>query len=105
MSEDQNEVPGVALTVEGPGGTEQVVAIAIHPPADPDRVMDLVEQVDEIFADEDPEVADAAMAALLLALGNYLRQSPEWPLKTRLDSFARTVQGMVDEAKAHLEDA
>lgn len=105
MTDDQNEIPGVALTVEGPDGVEQIVAIPIRPPADPDRVMDLVEQIDEIFAEDDPEIADATMAALLLALGNSLRQAPEWPIKARLDAFARSVQALVDDAKAHLDDA
>lgn len=97
----EDQVPGVALTVEGPDGDE-VIAVAVPPPADADRVMDLMEALDDVLAEEDPDLDDAITAALILALGNALRQSPQWPLKARLDSFARRVQTMVDDAKGRL---
>lgn len=107
MSDDSEnqvpgDVPGVALVVEGPDG-DQTVAIAVPPPADADAVMDLMEALDDTLAEQDPELEDAVTAALLLALGNALRQSPQWPLAARLDSFARRVQAMVDDAKGRVE--
>lgn len=96
-----DQVPGVALTVEGPDGDE-MIAVAVPPPADADRVMDLMEALDEVLAEEDPDLDDAITAALILALGNALRQAPQWPLNARLDSFARRVQAMVDDAKGRL---
>lgn len=103
MSQDNGEdqIPGVALTVEGPDG-DQMIAVAVPPPADADRVMDLMEALDDVLADEDPDLDDAITAALILALGNALRQSPQWPLEARLDSFARRVQAMVADAKERL---
>lgn len=104
MTDDTDEVPGVALTVEGKDGDEQMIAIPIRPPADADAVMDLVAGLDEVLAEHDPENQDAVMAALLIAMGNALRQAPDWPLKTRLESFSRFVNGVVEDAIAQLDD-
>jgi hypothetical protein len=43
------------------------------------------------------------MAALILAMGNALRQAPEWPLEARLESFGRFVQSMISDTKAFLD--
>lgn len=99
---DESQIPGVALVVEGPDGDE-TIAVAVPPPADADRVMELMEALDDVLADQDPELDDAITAALILALGNALRQSPQWPLTARLDGFARRVQAMVDDAKGRAE--
>lgn len=101
---DNDEVPGVALTVEGKDGEEQMIAVPIHPPADADAVMDLVAGLDEVMAEHDPENQDAVMAALLIAMGNALRQAPDWPMKTRLESFARFVNGVVEDSIAQLDE-
>lgn len=103
MSQDNGEdqIPGVALTVEGPDG-DQMIAVAVPPPADADRVMDLMEALDDVLAEEDPELDDAVTAALILALGNALRQAPQWPLEARLDAFLRRVRAMVEDAKGRL---
>jgi len=103
MTQDNSEdqVPGVALTVEGPDG-DQMIAVAVAPPADADRVMDLMEALDDVLAEEDPELDDAVTAALILALGNALRQAPQWPLEARLDAFLRRVTVMVEDAKGRL---
>ena len=105
MSEDENEdVVGVALAVEGKDGEEDVIAVPIRPPANAEAVMDLIAGLDEVMADHDPENQDAVMAALLLAMGNALRQAPDWPMKARLESFSRFVNGVVDDAIAQLDD-
>ncbi|MFA7431533.1 MAG: hypothetical protein WCZ23_15350 [Rhodospirillaceae bacterium] len=103
MSQDNGEdqIRGVALTVEGPDG-DQMIAVAVPPPADADRVMDLMEALDDVLAEEDPELDDAVTAALILALGNALRQAPQWPLEARLDAFLRRVRAMVEDAKGRL---
>jgi len=105
MSEenDPEDGVGVALTVEGKDGEEQMIAVPIRPPANADAVMDLIASLDEVMADHDPDNQDAVMAALLLAMGNALRQAPDWPLKTRLESFSRFVNGVVDDAIAQLD--
>jgi len=100
----EEDVPGVALSVEGKDGEQQTVAVPIRPPADADAVMDLMERMDELFAEENPRVADATLAALILAMGNSLRQAPEWPLRARLDSFGRLCASLVEDAKAHMDE-
>lgn len=98
-----DDVAAVALTVETDDG-EEVVAVPVRSPADAERVMDLIAGLDDVMADIDPEIQDAVMAALILAMGNALRQAPEWPLKARLDSFGRFVLSVIEDTKAHLED-
>lgn len=102
MSEGEHEIPGIQVTIPGPDGG-QPIAVPIHPPADPENVMRLMHAIDELMeAEGDVSYADAALAALILAMSASLSQAPEWPLATRLDSFARQVQTLVDQTKAHL---
>jgi hypothetical protein len=102
--DDDAEVAGVALAVEGRDGIEETIAVPIRPPADADAVMDLIAGLDEVMADHDPENQDAVMAALILAMGNALRQAPDWPMKARLESFGRFVAGVVEDAIDQLDD-
>ncbi len=103
--EEMNEdVVGVALSVEGKDGEEEMIAVPIRPPANAEAVMDLIAGLDEVMAEHDPNNQDAVMAALLLAMGNALRQAPDWPMKARLESFGRFVEGVVEDAIAQLEE-
>lgn len=101
-NEANDETPGIALTVEAPDGGEDVIEVGIAAPADADAVLELVESMDDLLAEAEPALVDATMAALVIALGNHLRQAPQWPLDKRLDAFARQVQGLVDEAKTRI---
>lgn len=101
--EDDLDIPAVALTVDTDDG-EQEIAVPVRPPADAEKVMDLVAALDDVLADIDPEIQDAVMATLLLSLGNALRQAPHWPLKARLESYGRFIQALIDDTIAHLDD-
>lgn len=108
MSTDETDFEGediaaVALTVET-DGKEELVAVPVRAPANAESVMDLIAGLDDVLAEVDPEIQDAVMAALILAMGNALRQAPEWPLKARLDSFGRFVMSVIEDTKAHIED-
>lgn len=103
-TDGRDHVPGLTLAVEGPDGDE-TVAVAVPPPADVEQVMEAMQAIDEALSDLDPPLEDAVTAALLMALGNALRQAPEWPLEARLDSFLRRVHTVVDDVKARLDEA
>lgn len=99
---EQTEIAAVTLNVETADG-ETMIAIPVREPANAERVMDLMAAMDDVLVDIDPENQDAVMAALILAMGNALRQAPEWPLEARLDSFSRFVQSMIADTKAFLD--
>lgn len=101
---DNEEVAGIALTVEGKNGEEQMIAVPVRAPADVDRVMELLAGLDDVLADADPENQDAVMAAMLLAMGNALRQAPDWPMKARLESFNRFVNSLIEDTISQLEE-
>lgn len=99
---EDDEVAAVALTIETESG-EETLAVPVRAPADAERVMDILAGMDDVLADIDPEIQDAVTAALILAMGNALRQAPEWPVAARLDSFGRFVQSVIDDVKTHLD--
>lgn len=96
------EVPGLTLMVEVSGGEEVPLAVALPPPADADMVLTLLDRMDEALAEENPTSDDATLAALILAMGNALRQAPEWPLEARLDSFQRLVLRVIEDTRERL---
>ncbi len=101
----ENQIAAVTLNVEIADGAEELIAIPVRAPANAEKVMDLMASVDDLLADIDPENQDAVMAALILAMGNALRQAPDWPIKARLESFGRFVQGVIDDTIAYLPDS
>jgi hypothetical protein len=100
----ENQIAAVTLNAEIANGEELLIAVPVRTPANAERVMDLVASIDDLLADVDPENQDAVMAAVILAMGNALRQAPDWPIKARLESFSRFVQGVVEDTIAYLPE-